>query len=257
MTKALLGPDDPAPFSIINANGPSEFLLVGDHAGRAIPEWLGTMGLSDEDRKRHIAWDLGVDALGSRLARSLDAVFIAQAYSRLVVDCNRHPASPDIMALVSDGTCIAGNVDLTPEERSARITSIHTPYHQAISREIARRTEKGQPTVLIALHSFTPVMNHFVRPWDIGVLHDGGRDVFALALLEQLRQAGGMVVGANEPYHMDATDYAVPFHAFTHDLLYAELEVRQDQLATHDDIERWSKRLARLLPRTLSHCKDA
>jgi predicted N-formylglutamate amidohydrolase len=100
-------------------------------------------------------------------------------------------------------------------------------------------------------------MNGFIRPWDIGLLHDGGRDDFALDLLEQLQQAGDVVVGANEPYHMDATDYSVPFHAFTHDLPYAELEVRQDQLAESDDIERWSKQLARLLPATLAHCKGA
>ncbi len=44
---------------------------------------------------RHIAWDIGVAGLGERLAEALDAVFIRQAYSRLVIDCNRRPGAAD------------------------------------------------------------------------------------------------------------------------------------------------------------------
>src|ERR1700761_6804871 len=89
--RRLLGDGDPSPVTVINPVGRSPFLLIGDHAGNAIPTALGLMGLSDHDRRRHIAWDIGTAQLGGELARTLDATFIHQHYSRLVIDCNRAP----------------------------------------------------------------------------------------------------------------------------------------------------------------------
>ena len=51
----LLVPADPAPFTVINANGSSPFLLTGDHAGLAIPSALGDLGVGPADWSRHIA----------------------------------------------------------------------------------------------------------------------------------------------------------------------------------------------------------
>ena len=90
---SLLGPDDPAPFEVYNAGGASPFLLLGDHAGTAIPASLKSLGLGPEDRGRHIALDIGVEGLGQVLARELDCPFLRQIYSRLVIDCNRHSGS--------------------------------------------------------------------------------------------------------------------------------------------------------------------
>jgi predicted N-formylglutamate amidohydrolase len=90
----LLSASDPPPVRITNPDGQSLFLLIGDHAGNLIPERLGGLGLAPEDIKRHIAWDMGVAALGRELAALLDATFIEQRYSRLVIDCNRAPTRP-------------------------------------------------------------------------------------------------------------------------------------------------------------------
>ena len=87
---------------------------------------------------------------------------------------------------------------------------------------------EGLDTILLSLHSFTPVMDGFARPWDVGVLHWRGRTDFAHAMLATLRDDGVLAVGDNVPYAMDATDFTVPFHAFARDLSYAEIEVRQD-----------------------------
>src|SRR5687768_2319492 len=94
----LLADDDPPPVLMVNPRGASPFLLIGDHAGKAIPSDLGSLGLSEADLARHIACDIGIAALGAALAGALDAAFIAQAYSRLVVDCNRGPDAPDVIA---------------------------------------------------------------------------------------------------------------------------------------------------------------
>ncbi|WP_207931512.1 N-formylglutamate amidohydrolase [Brevundimonas goettingensis] len=228
--------------SLVNPTGASPFLLIGDHAGRALPEALGDLGLSEEDRVRHIAWDIGVRALGEALAQRLDAVFIAQTWSRLVVDCNRDPARADAIPEVSDGSPIPGNVGLTPADRAARIAEVHAPYQDAIAAELARRA--GRETVLVALHSFTPRMQGTDRPWDAGVLHDRGDLTFAHAMLAILQAAPGLTIGDNEPYKMDGIDHTVPRHAFAARLPYVELEIRQDHLSTDAGVMLWADRIA-------------
>jgi len=243
----LLGPDDSPPFAVINPKGASPFLLIGDHAGNRIPAALGRLGLGEHDLERHIAWDIGVAGLGEALAARLDAMFVRQTYSRLVIDCNRDPAARDAMPDVSDGSAVPGNAGLTEEGRSARIAAICVPYQQAIAQEIQERTSAGRACILISLHSFTPVMNGEARPWHAGVLHDGANDAFALRLLACLEQDSALVVGDNQPYQMDGIDYTVPFHAFAAGLPYAELEIRQDLLSNAADIEGWAERLAACL----------
>jgi predicted N-formylglutamate amidohydrolase len=239
----LLGREDPPAVSVVNPQGRSPFLLVGDHAGNSIPRALGDLGLSATDRTRHIAWDIGVAALGRALAARLDAVFVSQTYSRLVIDCNRDPGSADAIPTISDGSAIPGN--LSPD-RAARVAAIHAPYQAAIAERIAGARE----TVLVALHSFTPVMAGQARPWAIGVLHDGHRDGVARRLLAGLQARAGLVVGDNEPYRMDGTDHTVPRHAFTGGLSYVELEIRQDLLAA--DPEGWAGLLSEELTAALT-----
>ena len=238
--QSLLVQQDPPPVRMFNPGGRSSFLLIGDHAGNRIPAALGTLGLDQAERERHIAWDIGIGGLGPRLAGALDAPFISQTYSRLVIDCNRDPSAPDAMPRVSDGTLIPGNQDLTPAERAARIAEIHAPYQQAIADALARRAASGAETILVALHSFTPSMGGRVRPWHAGVLHHLGNVGVARAMIGRLAARGDLVVGDNEPYQMDGTDYTVPRHAYPAQLPYVELEIRQDLLATAAQQEGWS-----------------
>lgn len=245
--RRLLGPGDPPPVAIRRGDGRSAFLLLGDHAGNALPAALGDLGLEEVARNRHIAWDIGVRALGERLADDLDAPLLLQPYSRLVIDCNRSPGSPQSIVAVSDGTAIPGNQDLDPAAVEARIAEVHRPYHEAIAAEIARRRAAGTTTILVALHSFTPVMAGFERPWDAGILHDKGETAFSLRLLQELRRVPGLSVGDNEPYRMDEVDYTIPRHAWSAGLAYAELEVRQDHLSAPEGVASWAALLAEAL----------
>jgi predicted N-formylglutamate amidohydrolase len=242
--RTLLSPGDPPPFGLVNACGSSPFLLTGDHTGNAVPGKLAMLGLTSDTLARHIGWDIGIGALGRHLARQLDAVFVFQPYSRLVIDCNRDPRSRTAILSESDGIAVPGNAGLSPAEVHARIDEIHRPYHRAIEREIARRDACGQPTVVIALHSFTPLLAGLERPWQIGVLHAGHADRFAIRLLQALRMRDGLVVGDNQPYRLDETDYSIPRHCFAPDRPYAELEIRQDELFRPDDVTKWAEFLA-------------
>lgn len=220
-----------SPVCVRNPGARSPFVLIGDHAGCDIPPALGDLGVPPAERLRHIGWDIGVAELGARLADALDACFIAQRFSRLVIDCNRDPARPDAICVVSDGTPIPGNAALSDADRQARIDEIFAPYHRRIEDELAARAARAQPPVLVALHSFTPVMGSAPRPWRYGVLHLGASP-FSDAVLARLRERlGPDLVGDNQPYRMDETDYTIPRHAMAHGLDYVELEVRQDLLS--------------------------
>jgi len=243
----LLAPDEPAPFELVKGTAASRFVITCDHAGRRIPRALGSLGLPATELERHIAWDLGVEALGRRLARALDATLVVQRYSRLVVDCNRRPSRPDSMPKTSEHTVIPGNAAVTPEAAEERVRAIFEPYHACIRAELDARQAKGQATTLILLHSFTPVYRAVERPWHAGVLylHDSR---LALHVLASLRAEPGLVVGENEPYAAsELTDYGIVEHGEARGLPHVELEVRQDLIADERGVEAWSERLARVL----------
>jgi predicted N-formylglutamate amidohydrolase len=246
-----LGPGDPDPVVVIGDGDASPFLIVCDHAGRATPRSLRRLGLPEAVFDTHIAWDIGVRALGEQLGAALGARMIAQAYSRLVIDCNRPPGHPQSIPEVSDGVDIPGNRALGPAEAEARLAAIHRPYHGAIAAEMKRRARAGRPTLLVCLHSFTPALaDAAARPWHVGVLHLGNSPA-SRALLEALGSEPGLVVGDNEPYAMGEDDYTAPFHALANGLDVLEIEVRQDIAGDPAGQARVAELLARLLPCTL------
>lgn len=230
LSNRLLSLGDPSPVVVSNPGGSSPLLLVGDHAGRLIPEALGDLGLSADALERHIAWDIGVAGLGDLLAEALDACFIRQTYSRLVIDCNRRFDDPSSIAEISDLTPVPGNQGLGPAGAKARQDEIYRPYSDAIAAALDARRANGRQTFLFMLHSFTPVFQGFVRPWRYGVIHRPGSALSA-AVLALLQRDFGEAAGDNLPYAMDGVDNTVEVHAFSRGLDYLELEVRQDLIA--------------------------
>lgn len=247
---ALLDDDDPSPVTVTGCGAASPFLLVCDHAGRAVPRALAGLGLSEALLGTHIGWDIGALGLAQDLATRLGAPLIAQPYSRLVIDCNRAPGQAGSIAAVSDGVVIPGNQNLTAEGATRRLAEIHRPYHDAIAVELDARAARAAPTLMICVHSFTPAMQGISRPWHVGVLH-GGASPASNILLALLRGEPGLVVGDNEPYAMDGTDYTAPHHAWARGLDVIELEIRQDLLVNAAGQGRFAELFARLLPPTL------
>ncbi len=244
----LLHDSDPKPVIARDFGADPRFLLVCDHAGRAIPRMLGDLGLNEAELETHIAWDIGALGVAERMAEALGARLIAQAYSRLVIDCNRDPTSPGAVLARSDGVDIPGNSGLAQASIDARVSEVHAPYHAAIAREIDARMAAGQRPLLVCVHSFTPnLADGAPRPWHVGVLH-GPRSPVSEALLDRLRSRGEFEVGDNEPYAMDGNDYTGPVHAWARGLDLLELEIRQDLIATPEGQGRFAKLFADLLP---------
>jgi predicted N-formylglutamate amidohydrolase len=242
----LLGEDEPPPVGIHNAGGHSPFLLVADHAGMRIPRALGTLGVSDTERARHIGWDIGIAGVSRRLADALDAQLIQQNYSRLVIDCNRPPGSETSMPVISELTPIPGNVNLSEADKAARIAEIFRPYHDAIEAELDRRKQSGLPVALISMHSFTPSFKDVARPWHAGVLYN--RDTRVAHILRDLLQAEtGLTVGDNEPYSVTVVIGPEDL-GDARGLHHIAIEIRQDLIAEDRGQIEWAERLARLLP---------
>jgi predicted N-formylglutamate amidohydrolase len=229
-----------------NASGASPFLFTCDHYGRLLPEALGDLGLPPGELERHIAWDIGIAGVAEQVARALDAHLIAQRYSRLVIDCNRPPGAPNSIPMISERTTISGNEGLTHEAAELRRLSIFAPYHDRIGAAIDARARAGRTTVLVALHSFTPVYAGIIRPWHVGTLYHRDR-ILPPLLLAALRAEPGLVVGDNEPYAVsDTTDYTIPVHGEARGLINSGIEIRQDLIAAADGQLEWAERLTRV-----------
>jgi predicted N-formylglutamate amidohydrolase len=249
--ESLLGLDEPAPFEVVNHEARSPFLVTCDHAGRRVPRSLGTLGLPESELERHIAWDIGAAGVARLLAAELGAFLILQTYSRLVIDCNRPLGARDSMTAISEDTVIPSNVDVRREDAERRVRSIFTPYHERIRLELERRAQADEPTVFLAVHSFTPAFRGVARPWHVGVLYN--RDPrLARALLPLLGQDADLEVGDNEPYAVsDATDYGIVEYGERRGIPHVEIEIRQDLIGDEAGQLVWARRFAELIPKAV------
>jgi predicted N-formylglutamate amidohydrolase len=232
-----------------NEGGRSAIVLICEHASNHIPARYDRLGLAPAELRRHIAWDIGAAELARRLSALLDAPLFLAGYSRLLIDCNRPPGAPTSIPPMSEGTVIPGNQDLSPEEVARREASFFTPFQDRIARFLDARAAAGRRSIVLGIHSFTPVFLGERRFWQAGVLY---REATALGacLLAGLRADPALTVGDNEPYRIDLNeDYTVPVHGDARGLPAALIEIRQDLLGTAPDIEEWARRLAAVLSR--------
>lgn len=243
----LLASDEPSPVRVLRPEGGSDLFLTADHAGRLIPRALGTLGLDEHELGRHIAWDIGIATVTEAVSDMLGATAVLQRYSRLVIDCNRAPDHATSIPTVSEATIIPGNHGLNDAERVARRRAIFDPYHRAIDDLLDARMQARQRTVLIAMHSFTPVFHNVARFVQVGVLFHHETPLSRI-MLDLLRAEGDLIVGANEPYAItDTSDYTAPVHGEARGLDHVEIEIRQDLIAEPAGQADWAMRMARVL----------
>lgn len=242
MIRPLLLPTDPPAVEIVNAQGDSRVLLICDHASNRMPGQLANLGLKSADLAGHISWDPGAAEVARGVSKLLDAPLLLSGYSRLVIDCNRPLSNSESIAEMSDGVRIPGNAGLTPDQKRVRIDELFNPYHQAIAKMLDQRTT-GQ-CILLSIHSFTPVLNQFHRPWQISISYGKDRRLGEL-LLKSFARYKGLVVGENEPYPIeDDIDYTLPHHGEDRGILHAMIEIRQDLISTKAGVDDWAARLA-------------
>jgi predicted N-formylglutamate amidohydrolase len=232
----------------VNEAGTSPVFLVCEHASNHIPAQYRRLGLTEADVQRHIAYDIGAADVARQLSRRLDAPLVLSGYSRLLIDCNRPLAAPSSIPVRSEATDIPGNVGLDANERARRDAMFFAPFRQRVAEMLDARLGSGRPTLLIGMHSFTPVYLGVPRVWHAGFLYlRAGR--LGRALIAALRAADPLlVVGDNEPYQVTLeSDYTVPYQGDVRGIPAALIEVRQDLIDSPAGVAQWAERLARVL----------
>ncbi|MDI6027831.1 N-formylglutamate amidohydrolase [Corticibacterium sp. UT-5YL-CI-8] len=233
-----------APFDIIEGDRSKGLVLLCDHARRDLPEEYGDLGLPPEEFERHIAYDIGAEAVTRALAALTGAPAVLANFSRLLIDPNRGDDDPTLIRQLYDGAVIAGNYPMTPDERARRIENFYQPYHDAVGSMIASVAEAtGAAPFIFSVHSFTPVMQGHVRPWHVGVLWDMDHRV-AWPLIEMLAEDKALVVGDNEPYDGALRGDTMYKHAIVNGYAHALIEIRQDLIADDAGAKAWADRLA-------------
>ena len=238
---ALLQQGEESPFFAVNEQGRSPFVLICEHASNTMPKALGTLGLPEAELTRHIAWDIGAEKVGRLLSRLMDAPLLLQRYSRLAYDCNRPPESPDSIPEMSELTAIPGNKKLSAEGRLARAREIYRPFHDGVSAVLDKRAAGGQHSLVVSIHSFTPVYKGKPRSVELGILHD--RDTALSAKL--IKSFPNIDARLNEPYGpKDGVLHTLNMHGFARGLQHAMIEIRNDLVATERGQDEWAQRLS-------------
>ena len=239
--ESLIGPGDPPPYQIINEQGTANVLVVCDHASNAIPASLDGLGLDSKALEQHIGYDIGAGKLAHHLSEHLDAPAVLAGYSRLVVDLNRSLEDPSVMPEVSDETPIPGNQSMSDAHRNQRIHDFYIPYRKAIDTMLHGFRTRDVVPAFVAIHSFTPEMAGFSRPWHIGILWDKDPRI-PVPLMQNLRaHPNGFNVGNNEPYSgKHPADYTIDHHAEAAGIPHVSIEIRQDLVNTEEGAERWA-----------------
>ena len=246
-SQTLLAPDEPPPFIEVGRQGRSNFVIVVDHASSRIPRRLQNLGLPASELQRHIAWDIGALGVARQTAAALDAVLVAQNYSRLVIDCNRDPAVASSIPRVSESSEIPGNAALSEADIAARRVEIFDPYHNHVRTLLDERAAAGRATILVAQHTMTNIYHGVRREMHAAVLYNRDRR-FAGLVLERLRREKELLIADNEPYFVsDATDYTIPRHGEARGLPHVEIEIRQDLVSDEAGQTEWAHRITRAL----------
>lgn len=230
-----------------NEGGSSPFVLLCEHASCHIPAAYDGLGLPEAEIRRHIGWDIGAAEVATALSDRLDAPLLLATCSRLLLDLNRPLHSTSLIPTRSEATDIPGNRDLPVAERQLRVERIFHPFHDRVAGLLDARSARGQRTVLVTVHSFTPVYHEQPRPWHAGILFDRSAGL-GQHLVDHLAAEPGLVVAANEPYRITTDeDYAIPVHGQARGLDAVLIEIRNDGIATPEGAGAWAERLARAL----------
>lgn len=243
MSHDLSSPGVPPVASVVNAAGKSPYVLICEHACNHIPPEYGDLGVSWAERQRHIAWDIGAEAVSRRLAARLDAPLFLSGISRLVIDANRPPGVPSSIPVVSEATEIPGNFGLTEEQKADRVARFFTPFHSMVAAHLDARRAQGRKLCIVAMHSFTPVYLGVARPWHAGVLYIRS-EALGRAMIDELARDPTLVVGDNEPYRSGRdSDYAIPVHGDDRNLPAILMEIRQDLIGHDAGAAEWAGRM--------------
>jgi len=251
-TPELLGSGETA-CATINKAGTGPLVLVCEHASAYIPKYFNGLGLTDEIKNSHIAWDPGAFELAKCLSSKFDAPLVHSNISRLVYDCNRNTGEASAMTARSELFDVPGNVEISSSETQARIEQIYNPFSIALDKVITeKKSSVAEPSVaepsgaepsiaaplLVTIHSFTPVYFGQKRNVEIGILHSSDSQL-ADEMLSLAPMFNDIKIERNQPYGpADGVAHTLEEHGIKNNLPNVMIEVRNDLLADSEGVKR-------------------
>ncbi len=106
------------PYTIVEGNPASGFVLICDHAENRIPSRYGTLGLGPDALRATSRWDPGAGAVTHALARRLGAPAVLSQFSRLLIDPNRGRDDPTLIMRYRTGQLFPETVRIDERERA-------------------------------------------------------------------------------------------------------------------------------------------
>ena len=77
------------PYFIVDGDPEAGIVILCDHARNRVPETYGSLGLPSTEFERHIAYDIGAEAITRGLAERLKCPAVLSNFSRLLINPNR------------------------------------------------------------------------------------------------------------------------------------------------------------------------
>ena len=221
-------------------------VITCEHATNRLP---AEFTMTEADRpwmETHWAYDPGAGELTRQIVKRKACCAVMSRFSRLICDPNRHIADDDWIREQAEGYAISFNQGLPEQERERRRAVYYEPFHLEIDRCLGERLERGGDVLLLSIHTFTRNYMGQIRDMEMGVLFDRF-DPVAARFGQHLREQG-FRTELNEPYSgKEGGIFCAARHGSRHGVIYLELEVRNDLLATQDAIEDVAERVCRAL----------
>jgi len=143
-------------------------LITCEHATNELPEGFSW---SSHDAKHikdtHWAYDPGAREFALELAQTLSATCLLSKWSRLLVDCNRHPSASTLCRQRGDDIEVDLNrgVEVGGSEHKRRVANWYFDYHLALGSADSLSFEG-----IFSVHTFNPIYEGVHREFEIGVL---------------------------------------------------------------------------------------
>ena len=176
-------------------------VLSCEHASWTLPPGVD-LGVTPEILRSQASWDHGAFEIAMVFSEALGIPVHTGAFSRMFVDLNRPPDHPNVVPMISYGATVPANALMSAGERAARIATFHTPYWEAVRRDVAARLHDRGELLHLSSHTFDPALDPKHRTFDVGVLYDPAHP-FEAALAERLMfqlRTADLQVRANQPY---------------------------------------------------------
>lgn len=236
----ILSKDESPSFTFIERKDPFDVLVLCDHASDKFPHNLNSLGLEEGTYDKHWSVDIGALDVSYVLSELLEAPLIYTNYSRLVADLNRRTDHPTFISEYAGNAPIPANMNITPQEKQARIEELYNPYHDKINLIMEEYSARGRIPILISLHSYTKKFFNQIRSWEMGVLW-AQDDRVVVPVINGLR-GKGYNVGENEPYDMKYLSMTTTQkHGDMRRLPNLLLEMRNDLIDTKDKAEKTAR----------------